>query len=253
MGTLKAMDSRKYAAASIGLLFVVVTFAALYHGHSDTTKRQKPAPLIKEFSVFNLFGGTCTTVDSVDIDKFTGSWYQVINNGYTNIFGGGSSCVGTVYTKSSDTAVDVQNGNEANCNTTTGALGTCDDFSSLINGTAAIDDSSQPGQLTRTLYTPFLFGATLPTTGSFWICKLGPVVNGQYEYAIVSDSDGVSLYVLARNVATYYSTYYTEVHDYINTNLSWMTGLLAPVDKSFGTCSACSCKLHLNYSRYCLC
>merc|ERR1711988_290304 len=144
------------------------------------------------------------------------------------------------YTKTSDTAIAVENGDTYNCNTTDATTGTCTEFTSLINGTAEVTDSSEPGQLTLTLYTPFLFGLSLPTTGSYWICKLGPVVNGKYAYAIVSDSDGVSLYVLARNVESFYSTYYDEVYDYINSDLSWMvggpTGTLEPIDNTFGTC-----------------
>merc|ERR1712178_17189 len=224
-------------AASLAALFIVVACVALFTGHSSASNGQPLAPKTKAFSVFNIGGSTCTTITSLNVDEFAGSWYQVINNRYTTLFGGGSSCTGTVYTKSSDTSVDVQNGNVASCNTTEASTGTCDDFSSLINGSAVVSDSSQPGQLTLTLYTPFLFGQPLPTTGSYWICKLGPVVNGASQYAIVSDSDGVSLYVLARNVDTFYSTYYDEVYDYLSNDMSWLSGAaLAPIGNTFGSC-----------------
>merc|ERR1711988_520959 len=238
-----AMQAKAILVASAAAVLVIIGMVAFMAPSSQSVSplgHTSVTPATKMFSIFNIGGSTCTTVSSLDIDQFAGNWYQVINNGYTEIFGGGTSCTGTVYTKTSDTAIAVENGDTYNCNTTDATTGTCTEFTSLINGTAEVTDSSEPGQLTLTLYTPFLFGLSLPTTGSYWICKLGPVVNGKYAYAIVSDSDGVSLYVLARNVESFYSTYYDEVYDYINSDLSWMvggpTGTLEPIDNTFGTC-----------------
>ena len=53
--------------------------------------------------------------------------------------------------------------------------------------------------------------------GNYWIVKLGPIVNCQYDYAIVSgpvtDNIGTrfSLYVLCRNVNKYEEKYEKEV------------------------------------------
>merc|ERR1711998_761745 len=174
---------------------------------------------------------TCTTVDSLDVDQFDGDWYQVINNAYTTQFGGGSSCTGAKYTipssssrrllGSSETAeapplVEVANGNWYTCNTTTQGL--CDTFTAAISGSASPTNSSEPGQLSLDLKPLGLF----TVSGSYWVCKTGPVVSGEYSYLIIGSSTGESLYVLARNVVDYFANFHDEVMDYISTDMAWL-------------------------------
>merc|ERR1711998_689354 len=168
MGSQNMVEATpKLVTAGIATVLIVVGCVAAFTIHNDNSSSSSapsqlpanagPASAATQLSVLNPSGNTCTTISSIDIDKFDGVWYQVINNRYTTIFGGGTSCTGTVYDKTSDTAVAVQNGNVNNCNTSATTMGTCDDFTSSINGTAEVADSSEPGQLTLTLYTPFLF------------------------------------------------------------------------------------------------
>ena len=50
---------------------------------------------------------------------------------------------------------------------------------------------------------------------SDWVFKLGPMVNGQYQYSIITDADDRQLFVLARNVAEFLEMYDAEVKEYL--------------------------------------
>jgi hypothetical protein len=52
---------------------------------------------------------------------------------------------------------------------------------------------------------------SVPTDGSYWILDLGPVVDGHYDYSIISDSKNILLYVLARDVDRFKSNYEADV------------------------------------------
>ena len=45
----------------------------------------------------------------------------------------------------------------------------------------------------------------------YWVLELGPVVDDYYDYSIVSDNKGLSLYVLARDVDRFYKLYNDDV------------------------------------------
>merc|ERR1712054_583650 len=152
VGTMLNSVPRPLAAA-LGAVFVVVaTFALISAGGSHQANTAHSTQLASSAT-------TCTTVTALDVDKFVGEWYQVVNNAYTTQFGGGSTCTAAHYTKSSSSSrrllgtsssappppplVDVQNGNAHSCNVTTQGL--CDDFESVITGNAAIIDDAQPG------------------------------------------------------------------------------------------------------------
>jgi hypothetical protein len=54
----------------------------------------------------------------------------------------------------------------------------------------------------------------VPVDGDYWILELGPDTYGSekyYQYAIVSDSKGASLFVLARDVEEYKTVYDADV------------------------------------------
>ena len=57
--------------------------------------------------------------------------------------------------------------------------------------------------------------------GPYWIFSLGPGTygpDGLYEYAIVSSELQLDLFVLARNVTTFYSTWMGVVDVYLKEN-----------------------------------
>merc|ERR1711988_290305 len=99
MGTHFAMQAKAILVASAAAVLVIIGMVAFMAPSSQSVSplgHTSVTPATKMFSIFNIGGSTCTTVSSLDIDQFAGNWYQVINNGYTEIFGGGTSCTGTV-------------------------------------------------------------------------------------------------------------------------------------------------------------
>jgi len=88
--------------------------------------------------------------------------------------------------------------NSGNYNTSSGNL-------SQVRGWAEQDDPKDPGKLTVHLQTAGGIGAP------YWIYKLGPIVNGSYQYSIVSDDIKLTLFVLARNYTTFFNVYATDV------------------------------------------
>ena len=72
-----------------------------------------------------------------------------------------------------------------------------------ISGSAYYQDGDCCGYLTVLLDgTP---------EAPYWVLELGPIVDGLYDYSIVSDSKALSLYVLARNVDRFYKLYDKQV------------------------------------------
>lgn len=66
-----------------------------------------------------------------------------------------------------------------------------------IYGWAAATNTTAPGELTVHLQNTGGFGAP------YWIFELGPVVNEQYAYSVVSDPFHLTLFVLARNLTQF--------------------------------------------------
>lgn len=75
---------------------------------------------------------------------------------------------------------------------------------SLIDGYAYAPDASKPAQL-------LVHFDVSPADGPYWVIELGPIVNGKYEYSIVSDDTSFSLYVLARDPENFRSKYEADV------------------------------------------
>eukprot|EP01068_Selenidium_serpulae_P013527 Selendium_serpulae@DN5972_c0_g1_i1.p1 len=53
--------------------------------------------------------------------------------------------------------------------------------------------------------------ATYNPPGNYWIIALGPIVEGLYDWAVVSDKGQTQLYVLTRNVERFYAQYNDDV------------------------------------------
>ena len=51
----------------------------------------------------------------------------------------------------------------------------------------------------------------VPVAAPYYIVQLGPLEQKQYQYGIVSDPFGLSLFILARNVTDYYARFDAEV------------------------------------------
>ena len=78
-----------------------------------------------------------------------------------------------------------------------------------ITGKAYYDEGNSGGELTVDL-------KGTPSPAPYWVVELGPVVDDLYDYAIVSDNNQISLFVLARDVNIFLKLYDQEVLDSIN-------------------------------------
>ena len=141
------------------------------------------------------------TVPSLDVPKFLGLWYQmyadeiVIKTTEKDTF-----CATAAYGDNGDGTLSVHN--YATLKSPTGSV-------YIIDGYAYQTDAvNHPGQLK----VVFESDDAAPVPAPYWILELGPInKNNYYDWAIVSDSFGSSLFVLARDPDTFKSQYDTEV------------------------------------------
>lgn len=137
--------------------------------------------------LFFLFGAI--TVASLNINQYVGTWYQVYGDRFVmSTFERGGRCITANYELVGANNISVHNSQlDANGNV------------QEIFGYAFIANQNKPGQLT----------VNLDGHGNapYWIYELGTVVNGLYDYAIVSDPTKTSLFVLTRDVNRFYDQY----------------------------------------------
>ena len=50
----------------------------------------------------------------------------------------------------------------------------------------------------------------------YWVIDIGPIVNDQYDYAVVSDNKKLSLFILARDVNNFMKYYNNDVLKTVN-------------------------------------
>eukprot|EP01137_Pigoraptor_chileana_P009286 Opistho-2@57302 len=143
------------------------------------------------------------TVADLQVAQYLGRWYQVYASpAIVNTFEKDAVCITADYSTRDDGKVGVFNANRVN---------TVDGEVKNITGYAYIPDASQPGQLKVRLQG----GA--PFDAPYWVAALGPVVNGQYVYSIVTDPYTVGLFVLVRDVAAFQATYAKEIEEKLST------------------------------------
>jgi len=142
------------------------------------------------------------TVPSLDLNKYQGRWYQVYGNKYDQLFEKYSSCITADYGLVPYGNVTVLNAQ----------LDKSREIQK-IEGYAYYSSYpvEYPGRLTVHL-------DGVPEDAPYWIYNLGPVVNGLYDWAIVSDQFRVSLFVLTRNVESFYKNYNDEVLTVLETD-----------------------------------
>lgn len=128
-------------------------------------------------------------VDELDLSAYDGYWYEVYKDRFDETFQKKGGCVTANYTIWDNGDVGIMN-SELLPN---GEI-------SLIGGYAYYEDDNSGGELTVKL-------DGVPTTAPYWIIELGPMVEDQYDYAIVSDNVQLDLFVLARDVDRFFSLY----------------------------------------------
>lgn len=138
------------------------------------------------------------TVPELDVDKYTGRWYQVLQAPTNTIFQGEGTCLTADYGLNPNGTVSVLNSQVD----TNGNL-------EQISGYAYYKNSSEPGKLTVYLQgTPF--------DGPYWVVKLGEEKNNQYQYSIITVPSQISLWVIVRNVSEYNAYYESDITNYLN-------------------------------------
>lgn len=138
-----------------------------------------------------------TTVRTLDLGSYTGRWYQIYGDNFDQLFEKFATCITADYGSESDGNVSVLNSQYEKTKIV------------QIKGYAYYGDKNKnpnmfPGQLSVHL-------EGVPHDSPYWIYDLGPIKNGQYEWALISDPTMLSLFVLARNVDTFYNEYNNEV------------------------------------------
>nr|XP_054763483.1 uncharacterized protein LOC129270101 [Lytechinus pictus] len=138
------------------------------------------------------------TVYDIDMNKYVGTWYNMYTNYWSDSFLGteGAECTTAQYSKLSETSFAV-----VNTYTVEGELVT-------TTGNARVPLPSEPGKILVNLDNQ-------ATESKYWILKLGPIVNNQYEYSVITDDKGQSLSVLARDPETFDLKYDAEVTEYL--------------------------------------
>ena len=119
-----------------------------------------------------------------------GKWYQVYKDKFDNVFQKNGICSTAEYTLDND-IVKVFNKQITN-----GAYDS-------ITGIAYYSDDECCGYLTVELQGQ--------SPAPYWVLELGPIVEDQYDYSIVSDNKAISLFVLTRDVDRFYKLYQEQV------------------------------------------
>ena len=132
-------------------------------------------------------------VDTVELPLYDGFWYEVYKDAVDDTFQKRGSCVTANYTIWNDGKLCI-----VNCEVLPNG-----DFS-FIDGYAFYSDDNSGGELTVRL-------DNVDSDAPYWIIELGPVVDDQYDYAIVSDDIQLTLFVLARDVDRFYKLYDADV------------------------------------------
>lgn len=151
-------------------------------------------------SLYNqTFGGVNpSTVQNLDAKAYVGTWLQMgADKVVLSTFEKDAYCATATYELLDDGKISVHN--YALIGGTSGSVYTIDGYAYAEN----------PSDLSK-LKVHFNSGGA-PFDAPYWILAVGPIVNGQYEWAIVSDNLSMTLFVLARNANTYNTLYKSTV------------------------------------------
>ena len=115
------------------------------------------------------------TVSNVDLNRYTGKWYEIAH--YPTFFQAGCASSTAEYTANADGSIGVFN----TCLAADGSV------NSTIQGTARVVDTTTNAKLKVTF-------PGIPFEGNYWIIQLGE----DYEYAVVGEPTRSTLFILSR-------------------------------------------------------
>ncbi|XP_071479449.1 uncharacterized protein [Diadema antillarum] len=137
------------------------------------------------------------TVPELDVEQYLGRWYQMFTDFVvTSTFERNAVCVTADYGLNGPGNISVYNANREK---------TPDGDLNDIQGYATVPDPSQPGKL------EVKFDSVPGVLGQYWVIRLGPVVQGKYDYSVVTDSFKMTLFVLARDPDKFRTEYQDDV------------------------------------------
>ncbi len=144
-----------------------------------------------------------STVPFLNVSQYLGFWNQIYTDEFNSIFEPNPFCSSALYGLNPNGTISVRN-RDTSGNWTTNPR--------IVPGHASQDNAADfPGRLTVHLECKKCTGFGAP----YWVYALGPVVNDQYEFAIVSDEASLSLFVLARDVARFDALYDNAVKHFL--------------------------------------
>jgi len=137
------------------------------------------------------------TISSINVDNYLGHWLQVYQAPTNVIFQGYGTCITADYGLLDNGYISVLNSQ-------------LDENKELeqISGYGYYKNISEPGKLTVHL-------DGVPVDSPYWIVKLGEVKDNQYQYTIITNPSGISLWVLTRNVDEFKKLYDKEVVEFL--------------------------------------
>lgn len=159
------------------------------------------------FSQLNLIENFIKPLEvekNINLDFYIGRWYQAATSRSTALLGTGPNY--TDVTADYNCIDDCKYNNISVYNQGYDENGVFKD----ISGYSFVEDGEESGKRKLRFYN-------LPVEGNYWIAKLGPIIDEQYQYSIVSGpinkyfGSRFSLYVLSRNITNYLENYEKEV------------------------------------------
>jgi lysozyme C len=138
------------------------------------------------------------TVQELNVNQYIGHWTQVYGSPTNVIFQGYGECITADYGLLDNGYVSVIN-TQLNENKEV----------EKINGYAYYKNISEPGKLSVHL-------EGVPTDSPYWVVKLGEVVDNEYQYSIITTPSGISLWVLVRDMNTFFELYDDEVKQFLD-------------------------------------
>lgn len=157
---------------------------------------------------FNISIEPPVTLASIDLPNYLGRWYQMYANLFVfSTFERDNECVTADYGLNLNGSISVEN------NARLGGPGS--NKTDVINGYAFIPDPKDPAKILVN------FPSVPGPAGEYWITKIGPKEETfpntpLYQYAVVTDSGRVSLFVLARDPEDFNARFKDEVLQYLD-------------------------------------
>ena len=137
-------------------------------------------------------------VSQLNVKNYLGHWLLVYQAPTNIIFQGNGTCITADYGLLDDGNINVINTQIDKHNEI-----------EQITGYGYYKNVSEPGKLTVHL-------EGVPVDAPYWVIKLGEIKNNQYQYSIITTPSDISLWVLVRDISSFFELYNTEVIDFLN-------------------------------------